>query len=92
MAKQINFKEIPTPGIRGKQYGTKSGLVVIVEQHNERWHLSISHKSRLPSYKELKEARYQLTPDDVIMAQLFPPQDQFVNAMETCLHLWEIEG
>jgi hypothetical protein len=55
------------------------------------WHLSISHPRRLPTYAEMKRARYQFLPNNVDMAQLFPPTEEFVNLHERCLHLWEIE-
>ncbi len=64
-----------------------------------RWHLSISvnadngkEKSfpRLPTWDELKEARYKFLPPDVNMAIMFPPKDVYYNLHPTCLHLLEI--
>lgn len=63
------------------------------------WHLSLSHRTntvppkpgRLPSYAELKEARYTLMPDELQMAQMFPPRAEFVNRHPTTLHLYEVE-
>ena len=74
--------------------------VVMVERHETlergilvpRWHLSISHPRRLPKYHEVKQARYELLPDNVTMAMLFPPSSQFVNIHQNCFHLHEIEG
>ena len=63
---------------------------VLVTKEDGRWHLSMSHPSRLPTYWELKEARYRHVPDDVTMAQLFPPTREFVNVDPNCLHLWEV--
>lgn len=54
------------------------------------YHLSISHANRLPTYEELKEARYKFLPDDLYMAQIFPPKKDFVNLHQFCLHLYEI--
>lgn len=56
------------------------------------WHLSISHPRRLPTYAEMKRARYEFMPDNIYVAQIFPPQSEFVNIHENCLHLWEIEN
>lgn len=66
------------------------------------WHLSLSHvmvndqgtprPGRLPTYGELKEARYRFCPPEVTMAQLFPPTEEFVNIHETTLHLWQVPG
>lgn len=54
------------------------------------WHLSISHKSRYPTYEEIKQARYDFLPDDLEMAMVFPAKKDFVNLHPNCFHLWEI--
>ena len=66
--------------------------LVIVTIDAGRWHLSISTPHCSPSYKELKAARYKYLPDNIYMAQIFPPQRFFVNAMPYCHHLWEVKG
>jgi hypothetical protein len=53
--------------------------------------MGISHKNRLPTYDELKEARYKYCADVPYMAQIFPPESEFINLHPFCLHLWEIE-
>lgn len=78
-------------------------LTVIVADEPDGWHLSISHRlstvdpatgrpaaGRLPSYEELKAARYRFCPNAVCMAQIFPPREEFVNHHPTTLHLWEV--
>jgi hypothetical protein len=67
------------------------------------WHLSISHRSnvlagpsggpapgRLPLWDEIKEARYRFCPNEVYMAQILPPKEEFVNFHPTTMHLYEI--
>lgn len=54
------------------------------------WHLSISTPNASPSYKEIKQARYHYLPDNLDMAQIFPPKAEFVNLHPFCHHLWEI--
>lgn len=63
---------------------------VIVSIDSGRWHLSISAPGRLPTYEELKKARYEFLPDEIYAAQIFPPQSEFVNVNPHVLHLWEI--
>jgi hypothetical protein len=63
---------------------------IIVSIDDGLWHLSISTHDCSPSYNEIKEARYKYIPDDVTMAQLFPPKSEFVNIHPYCHHLWEI--
>lgn len=60
------------------------------------WHLSVSHDradgkpGRLPSYDELKAAKYQLLSEDVAMVLVFPRKSApYVDVYPTCLHLWE---
>lgn len=59
------------------------------DKDDERWrHLSISHCSRIPNYEEMKAARYCFFPGEAEVVQVFPPNDEFVNCHERCLHLW----
>lgn len=62
---------------------------VIVSKDAGLWHLSISRKDKLPSYDELKTARYQFMPDIKYVVQIFPPKQDFVNEHPFCLHLWQ---
>ena len=69
------------------QFGRCRVLVTIDEG---AWHLSISTKDALPSYKEMKIARYKYCPDDIYMAEIFPPSSEFVNLHPYTRHLWQI--
>jgi hypothetical protein len=59
----------------------------------ERWHLSISHPERHPSWDEIKTARYRLLPLDRAFAMILPPPEFYVNvpAQDHVFHLHEIE-
>jgi hypothetical protein len=59
-----------------------------------RWHLSISHPSRYPTWDEIKTARYELLAPELTMAMLLPPPSEYVNveAQDNVFHLHEIEG
>ena len=77
--------------LNAKYSGTFSlGECTVMVGIEAGWHLSISHPNRLPTYDEVKEARYKFLPDDVHMAMIFPPRREFVNLHPTCFHLWEI--
>jgi hypothetical protein len=65
---------------------------IIITKDNGKWHLSISTPNNQPSYKEIKEARYKFLPDNIYMAQIFPPKSEFVNLHPFCHHLWEIKN
>lgn len=91
-----NAVELVKPGYVGKTY--KEGTfkykrcTVMVSIDNGKWHLSISKRNASPSYKEIKAARYYYIPNDVTMAQLFPPEEEFVNLHPYCHHLWQVGG
>jgi hypothetical protein len=57
-----------------------------------RWHLSISHPSRYPTWDEIKTARYRLTAPEINMVMVLPPADEYVNveAQDNVFHLHEI--
>jgi len=65
---------------------------VFVGHEAGRWHLSIAHPRRLPTWDELKEARNSLLPDNLLMAMLLPPKADYINMHPFCFHLWEIQG
>lgn len=81
---------------RVDQYGTYStGLfsyknkIVFINNEFGHWHLSVSSNHTL-GYYELKEIRYIFMPNDMNVAQIFPPREQFVNVHENCFHLFEL--
>lgn len=56
-----------------------------------RWHLSIAHPFRLPTWDEINAARDACIPADVWLCQPMPPKEFWINAHERCLHLWQIK-
>lgn len=68
------------------------------------WHLSISHAiavigpsgspiaGRYPSWDEIRDARYDLLPDEITVGILLPPKAEYVNLHPTTFHLHEVEG
>lgn len=64
---------------------------VLVSEDAWLLHLSISHKSRYPSWAEIKEARKRLLPADRSFAMAFPKEGHWVNLSKTCFHLWEMK-
>jgi hypothetical protein len=63
---------------------------IIITIDNGAWHLSISTKDKLPSYKEIKAARYTFLPNELYFAEIFPPKEEFVNLHPFVRHLWQI--
>ena len=62
-----------------------------------RWHVSIAHPSRYPTWDEIKTAVYSIESLTLrpgrTFAQLLgdPGQDVWVNAHGNCFHLYEID-
>jgi hypothetical protein len=65
-------------------------LTVLTSVDDGLWHLSISAPDRYPAWDEIAEARYQLCPDNITMAMLLPPSDEYVNVHQNTFHLHEI--
>lgn len=54
------------------------------------WHLSVSGPNRLPSWDELKHAKYRLVHANVAMVLLFPRSNvPYMDLHQYCLHLYE---
>ena len=82
----IIMKNEPKEGI----FRIKDATVIVQKEDDGRWHLSISCKNHQPSYKLIKESRYLFLPENIVVAQIFPPKSEFVNVHQYCHHLWEI--
>ena len=75
-------------------------LTVIFGREPHGWHLSISHRTsqtrprpgRYPTWDEIADARYRFVPNEVTMAMLLPPREEYVNLHETTFHLHEVAG
>ena len=82
-----NVRAMLEPGTRAYTMG---GCRVLVSKQRVGWHLSVSHPRRLPTWEEMRDARYALIPDEAVMALLMPPRDEYVNVHEFCLQAYEI--
>lgn len=86
-----NYVEItsPVPNCRAYHH-TRSKCNIFVGVETGKWHMSIAHPHRYPTWQEIMGARYELVPDDVTMAMLLPPRRQYVNVHPNCFHLHQI--
>jgi hypothetical protein len=53
-----------------------------------RWHLSISHPDRVPSWEEVRDACHELRPG-VTFSIGIPPRSMWLNEHDHVLHAWE---
>jgi hypothetical protein len=64
---------------------------VIVTREHGKWHLSIAHHSRYPTWDEISQARYRIIPRDVWVAMYLPPPSEYVNLHRFCFQLHECD-
>lgn len=90
---------VPPPALQARMLNAENSYLrtytlgectVIVTRERGRWHLSIAHPARLPTWREVAEARYRLLPADLVCGMILPPKAAYVNIHETCLHVYEI--
>lgn len=93
--------EVAAPGTKAFYAHVRDGLLTCyVSLEPQGWHLSISHRvaaedgtglvpGRLPTWDEIKDARYRFVPDRARMAMILPPRAEFVNVHPTTMHLFE---
>jgi hypothetical protein len=88
----VKWKEIrcPVPYCRAYRWGYVT--VFVGEEPNVGWHLSIAVPHRNPSWEEIRQARYDLVPDEVTMAMLLPPREEYMNIHKFCFHLYQVPG
>jgi hypothetical protein len=73
--------------------GRANGLLVIcsgtTEADGKRWvHVSMSRRSRLPSYDDMALVKDSFIGRDKLALQLFVPNERHINYAHNCLHLW----
>jgi hypothetical protein len=64
---------------------------VVVTKEFGKWHLSIAHRTRYPTWDEVAEARYRILPDSLTFAMLLPPKREYINLHEFCFQVHEID-
>jgi hypothetical protein len=88
-ASEFAWAEFNSPVIGCRAF-KRAEISVIVGIEHDRWHLSIAHPRRYPTWEEIKEARYRFVPDRVTMAMLLPPRREYINLHPNCFHLYEL--
>lgn len=79
-------------GTSAFQHGPLRIMITPSEDHGEdgQWrHVSVSLQDRLPTYEELGAVRSAYFPAEATVVQVMPPESQWVNEHQFCLHLWQ---
>ena len=84
-------------GADGCAYRHFSGLTLIwsvaYERDGKPWrHVSVAHPDRLPRWSELRAVKEWVCGPAATVYQVLPPESEYVNDNEHCLHLWEPLG
>lgn len=61
-----------------------------IEPDDLRWHISLRHRDRVPTWDELASCAHDLRPG-VCFCIGVPPRSQWMNIHEDVLHLWELK-
>jgi hypothetical protein len=81
-------------GVDGVSWRSDSlGIAVIMsgatEQDGKRWlHLSLSRKSRLPSWDDVRLVKNLFLGRERLAVQVLPPESRYINIHPHVLHLW----
>lgn len=88
----IRERSLPTTSVplcEGTKAYTMDNCTVMVAREMNRWHLSIAHRNRYPTWDEIRDARYEFLPKEITVVMVLPPPSQYVNAHPNCFHLHE---
>lgn len=72
---------------KAKAYDEAPKAAIVAHKDEDR-HLKVILEG---IFHELKEVRYKFMPNDMQVAQIFPPREEFVNVHENCFHLFELD-
>ena len=93
---KLNEISSPVPGCQAFRSANNLSIICGREpcgpKGELRWHLSISHHHRNPTWEEIRDLRYQLIPNEVMMAMFLPPMEEYINEHRYCFHLYECEA
>ena len=68
------------------------GLRLIVSYGMDWDHVSVSRKSRTPSYEDMRWAMKMCFHPDAVAMELHVPESDHINCHAYCLHLWRPQG
>lgn len=78
--------------LKNKPLGLTAIISDSIEQDNRWWrHLSVSRKSRIPTYEDLALVK-KLFLRKYKAVQVFPREDEHVNIHPNCLHLFATDN
>ena len=87
---EVNSSIACEPGT--KKY-TRGSLIIMVSPpyKDQGWHMSISNRSRLPSWIDVRDAWYGLVPgaNEMEGHLVLPRKAEYINLHNFCLHVYQ---
>jgi hypothetical protein len=71
-----------------RERGPKTQLRIVASDIGEWEHVSVSTKTRCPTWDEMCDIKALFWEDEETVMQLHPPKSQHISNMPFCLHLW----
>lgn len=65
------------------------GSMDLAAEHGRLLHVSLSYRSRNPSWEDIKMVRAAFFPSDIDVMMVLPKADDYVNVHEHAFHLWQ---
>lgn len=69
-------------------FDNKVQLIVIASDQMGWDHVSVSTKSRVPTWDEMQYIKGMFWENEDTVFQVHPPQSKYINKCENCLHMW----
>lgn len=68
-------------------------ITIILTREFGRWHMSVAHPARAPTWAEIAHAWYAIVPEAAVMtaALILPPKSEYVNIHKYCFQVFEID-
>ena len=67
--------------------------LLVIASHGGGWfHVSVSLPNRCPNWREMCFIKDLFFETEETVIQFHPPKSKYINACDTCLHLWQPIG
>lgn len=91
--KEADLYRVQLPGYpRGDHkngaFQFRDGLTVLVGTGDGWEHVSVSRKSKVPSWEDMQRIKDLFWDEEDCVMQLHPPKSEYVNCHPNVLHLW----
>lgn len=76
----------------GAMFVKPRGLVILWSDGQGWEHVSVSRHGRTPSWEDMCWVKEKFWGPEALVVQYHPPEADYVNYHQFCLHLWRLQG